>query len=77
LDYSEFKCKWIDPVSLWNIADETRIRFQEKTIHKPHFFLDTCTKLQYKGFNSNFFMSDYGDETISINKTPSRNLEFY
>jgi Zn-dependent peptidase ImmA (M78 family) len=27
LDYSEFKCKWIDPVSLWNIADETRIKY--------------------------------------------------
>jgi hypothetical protein len=27
LDYSEFKCKWIDPVSLWNIADETRKKY--------------------------------------------------
>jgi hypothetical protein len=27
LDYSEFKCKWIDPVSLWNIADETRNKY--------------------------------------------------
>jgi Zn-dependent peptidase ImmA (M78 family) len=27
LDYSEFECKWIDPVSLWNIADETRIKY--------------------------------------------------
>jgi hypothetical protein len=27
LDYSEFKCKWIDPVSLWNIADEARIKY--------------------------------------------------
>jgi hypothetical protein len=27
LDYSEFKCKWIDPVSLWNIADDTRNKY--------------------------------------------------
>ena len=27
MDYSEFKCKWIDPVSLWNIADETRNKY--------------------------------------------------
>lgn len=27
MDYSEFKCKWIDPVSLWNIADETRVKY--------------------------------------------------
>jgi hypothetical protein len=27
LDYSEFKCKWIDPASLWNIADETRAKY--------------------------------------------------
>jgi hypothetical protein len=27
LDYSEFKCRWIDPVSLWNIADETRNKY--------------------------------------------------
>jgi len=26
LDYSEFKCKWIEPASLWNIADEARIK---------------------------------------------------
>ena len=24
MDYSEFKCKWIEPGALWNIADETR-----------------------------------------------------
>jgi hypothetical protein len=24
LDFSEFNCKWIEPASLWNIADETR-----------------------------------------------------
>jgi hypothetical protein len=24
LDFSEFKCRWIEPASLWNIADETR-----------------------------------------------------
>jgi len=34
LDYSEFKCKWIDPVSLWNIADEAKkIRFLEELFH--------------------------------------------
>ena len=27
MDYSEFKCKWIDPVSLWNIADDTRNKY--------------------------------------------------
>ena len=27
MDYSEFKCKWIDPISLWNIADETRNKY--------------------------------------------------
>jgi hypothetical protein len=27
LDYSEFKCKWIDPVSLWDIADGTRKKY--------------------------------------------------
>jgi len=27
LDYSEFKCKWIEPVSLWTIADETRNKY--------------------------------------------------
>jgi hypothetical protein len=27
LDYSEFKCKWIEPASLWNIADEARIKY--------------------------------------------------
>ena len=27
MDYSEFKCKWIDPVSLWNFADETRNKY--------------------------------------------------
>ncbi len=27
MDYSEFKCKWIDPVSLWDIADETRKKY--------------------------------------------------
>jgi Zn-dependent peptidase ImmA (M78 family) len=27
LDYSEFKCRWIEPVSLWNIADEARIKY--------------------------------------------------
>jgi hypothetical protein len=27
LDYSEFKCKWIDPRALWNIADETRNKY--------------------------------------------------
>jgi hypothetical protein len=27
LDYSEFKCKWIDPASLWNIADETQNKY--------------------------------------------------
>jgi len=27
LDYSEFKCKWIDPVFLWNIADEARNKY--------------------------------------------------
>jgi hypothetical protein len=25
--YSEFKCKWIEPASLWNIADEARIKY--------------------------------------------------
>lgn len=24
MDYGEFKCKWIEPGALWNIADETR-----------------------------------------------------
>ncbi len=24
MDYGEFKCKWIEPASLWNVADETR-----------------------------------------------------
>ncbi len=24
MDYSEFKCKWIEPASLWNISDEAR-----------------------------------------------------
>jgi hypothetical protein len=27
LDYSEFKCRWIEPTSLWNIADETRNKY--------------------------------------------------
>jgi hypothetical protein len=27
LDYSEFKCKWIEPTSLWNIADEARNKY--------------------------------------------------
>ena len=27
MDYSEFKCKWIDPRALWNIADETRNKY--------------------------------------------------
>ena len=27
MDYSEFKCKWIDPASLCNIADETRNKY--------------------------------------------------
>ena len=27
MEYSEFKCKWIDPVSLWDIADETRAKY--------------------------------------------------
>ena len=27
MDFSEFKCKWIEPASLWNIADETRIKY--------------------------------------------------
>lgn len=27
MDYSEFKCKWIEPVSLWNVADETRNKY--------------------------------------------------
>jgi len=27
LDYSEFKCKWIEPISLGNIADEARIKY--------------------------------------------------
>jgi hypothetical protein len=27
LDCGEFKCKWIDPASLWNIADEARIGY--------------------------------------------------
>ena len=27
MDYSEFKCKWIDPVSLCNIADEARAKY--------------------------------------------------
>ena len=27
MDYSEFKCKWIDPVSIWNIADQTRNKY--------------------------------------------------
>jgi Zn-dependent peptidase ImmA (M78 family) len=27
LDYSEFKCKWIEPASLWNIADEARNKY--------------------------------------------------
>ena len=27
MDYSEFKCKWIDPVSLCNVADETRNKY--------------------------------------------------
>lgn len=27
MDYSEFKCQWIEPASLWNIADEARIKY--------------------------------------------------
>jgi hypothetical protein len=27
LDCSEFKCKWIDTASLWNVADETRNKY--------------------------------------------------
>lgn len=27
MDYSEFKCKWIEPASLWNIADEARNKY--------------------------------------------------
>ncbi len=27
MDYSEFKCKWIDPASLWNVADEARNKY--------------------------------------------------
>ena len=27
MDYSEFKCKWIDPASLWNVADESRKKY--------------------------------------------------
>ena len=27
MDYSEFKCKWIEPISLGNIADEARIKY--------------------------------------------------
>ena len=42
-----------------------------------NFFLDTCIKLQYKGFNSKFIMAVYGDETICIDKTSGGNLKFY
>ena len=31
MDYSELKCKWIDPVSLCNIADETRAKYWPKS----------------------------------------------
>ena len=27
MDFSEFKCKWIEPASLWNIADEARNKY--------------------------------------------------
>ena len=27
MDYGEFKCKWIDPAFLWNVADETRKKY--------------------------------------------------
>jgi hypothetical protein len=32
LDYSEFKCRWIEPASLWNIADETRNKYWPEAI---------------------------------------------
>jgi hypothetical protein len=139
LNYSEFKCKWIDPVSLWDIAHGTRkkywpesklpvsteeiVEFRLRLNIEPvknllstvdidaylkrdlsgivvdydcymndkfanrmrfsfahelgHFFLDTCIKLQYKRFNSKFFVSGHGDKTTCIDKTPSRNPKFY
>ena len=27
MDYSEFQCKWIEPASLWNVADETQNKY--------------------------------------------------
>jgi hypothetical protein len=32
LDYGEFRCKWIEPRDLWNIADESRNKYWPESI---------------------------------------------
>jgi len=49
LDYSEFKCKWIDPVSLYNIVDETR---NKKT---PYFFYWSGRRVMFFNVPLNIF----------------------
>jgi len=43
---------------------EEKNKISRKKDSKGYFFLDTCIKIQYKGFNFNFLMSDHGDKTI-------------
>jgi hypothetical protein len=32
LEYSEFRCRWIEPRDLWDIADETRKKYWPEAI---------------------------------------------
>ena len=32
MDYGEFRCRWIEPRGLWNIADETRNKYWPESI---------------------------------------------
>jgi len=49
-----------------------KTKFQEETIHKLHFFLDTCINLQYKGFtmvNKQSLLTKRQAEILSFIKT--------
>jgi repressor LexA len=53
-----------------------KIKIQEEKIHKPHFFLDTCTKLQYKEINLIFSWMSMAMKQSVLTKRQAEILSF-
>jgi hypothetical protein len=76
LDYSEFKCKWIEPASLWNIADEARNKYwPESKLPVNTEEMELYVKLAETGRFGGYGVGSYKEKHIDITYYPCLSFE--